>query len=660
MISEFFQPGGALHSSLLGYEDRPAQADMAQAVAQALQDGSSLIVEAGTGTGKSLAYLMPAVASGLRVVVSTGTRALQDQLVRKDLPILQELSSTPFVAATLKGTSNYLCKRKFAAHTMAGDTSAEWQEIEDWAHRTESGDRAELETIGEEADIWAQVTTTPESRLGPRCPHYDTCFVTKARRHAERADIVVVNHHLFFADLALRKEGPGARVLPDYEAVIFDEAHGLEEVMTEHFGVDISSTRIENLLRDMRNHLAHSPNPQRSRWMPRRGEERSADVANAAQSFFAGVRRRLAGVAQQSEGERFTLPEDLIDDQLRVLWLALDTALEELYAHAKLGSECLRDDEKEEKAEELRILANRCAGIRNDLAAIADRELGKGDFVFWGRLRGLSVAMHASPIGVEEVLERELLSRVTSLVLTSATLSAGGGFQHIRQRLGLGADRADELRVSSPFDYRKQCLLYLPRDVPDPRDAMGLQLRHQRIAELLQLSAGHAFVLFTSYRALRECQQAIAKLIDMPLWVQGQAPRTSLIESFRETPRSVLLATSSFWEGVDVPGKALSHVIIDKLPFDVPSDPLNEARMARMESEGLSSFDAYLLPRAVIAFRQGFGRLIRHKEDRGIVSVLDPRIVTKRYGRFFLDSLPETGRTSSLEQVRRWWQEARS
>lgn len=659
MIERFFQPGGALQGGLAGYEDRPAQADMASAVAQALADGSSLIVEAGTGTGKSLAYLMPAAASGLRVVVSTGTRSLQDQLVRKDLPILQALSSSAFVATALKGTSNYLCKRKFAARAMLGDANEDWLAVEEWAYRTESGDRAELETIAEDADIWAQVTTNPESRLGPRCPHYDTCFVTKARRLAERADIVVVNHHLFFADLALRNEGPGARVLPDYDAVIFDEAHGLEEVMTEHFGVNISTARIENLLRDVRNHLAVTPNPRHDRWMPNRGERLCDAVANAAHSFFASVRRRLAGAAQVSEGDRFTLPADLIDDALQILWLALDTALEELYAHAKLGSEALRNDEEDEKSEELRILANRCAGIRNDLAAIADRDMGKGDYVFWGQLRGLSVAMHASPIGVEEVLERELLSRVRTLVLTSATLSAGGGFRHIRERLGLGPDRADELQVVSPFDYHKQCMLYLPRDVPDPRDPMGLALRHQRIAELLQLTDGHAFVLFTSYRAMRECHAAIAKLVDFPLWVQGQAPRAALIEGFRHTPRSVLLATNSFWEGVDVPGKALCHVLIDKLPFDVPTDPLNEARMARIEGEGISSFDAYLLPRAAIAFRQGFGRLIRHKEDRGIVSVLDPRIVTKRYGRFFLDSLPELRRSSSLEQVRRWWQEAR-
>lgn len=674
MIDEFFQPGGALEGGLDGYEERPEQHRMAEAVAHALENGGSLLVEAGTGTGKSLAYLMPALASDLRVVVSTGTRSLQDQLLRKDLPVLQAIVDKPFVAVPLKGTSNYLCRRKFHARLaasgdlagqanlaasggLAGQANLEWHAVEEWARYTETGDRAELESIPEDAAIWAELTTSPESRLGPRCPHYENCFVTKARRKAESADLVVVNHHLFFADLALRNAQPGARVLPDYEAVVFDEAHGLEEVMTEHFGVNVSSARIERLLRDWRHHLAKDPRGKQDLWMPNKGERLVAEVAQIEQQFFADVRHRIAPLAQQNDGERFTLPEDLIDDALQIRWLALDTALEELYAHGKLGSECLRDAEFEEESEELCNLADRCQRVRDDLAAIADRNLGRGDYVFWGQVRGLSVSLHASPVGVDTVLQRELLDKVRALVFTSATLSAGGHFAHIRGRLGLGPDTTSELRVDSPFDYREQCLLYLPRDIPDPRNASEITERHRRIAELLQITDGHAFVLFTSYRAMQQCHESLAKLVDFPLWIQGQAPRAALLEMFRSTPRSVLLATSSFWEGIDVPGKALCHVLIDKLPFDVPSDPLNEARMARLELNGNSAFDHYQLPRAAIAFRQGFGRLIRRKGDRGIVSVLDPRIVTKRYGRFFLDSLPDVGRTSALEQARRWWQD---
>ena len=657
MITEFFQPGGTLQAGLDTYEERPEQERMAQAVADALADGTSLIVEAGTGTGKSLAYLVPALQSSQRVVISTGTRSLQDQLLTKDLPVLQRIVGYPFVAAPLKGTSNYLCRRKFAAFIgSAPKDNPDWDALREWVLNTEVGDRAEVSTIAENAEIWSHVTTSPESRLGSRCPYYESCFVTKARRHAEKADLVVVNHHLFFSDLALRKEHPGARVLPEYDAVVFDEAHGLEEVMTEHFGVELSSPRVEHLLRDWRSHLRDDPGSSQNPWMPRRGDQLVMDTANAAQRFFAQVRLRLAAHAMKSEGERFSLPEDLIDEPLKALWLELDEALEELYAHGNLGAECLRDDGHEEKGEELRILANRCTRLRNDLAAIADRSPGQGDFVFWGRLRGQGVALAASPVGVDRVISEELLPNVGSLVFTSATLSAGGHFNHIRERLGLGPDSAEDLRVDSPFNYQEQCLLYLPRDMPDPRDESLQADRFARIAKLLTLTDGHAFVLFTSYRAMNQCHKALKATAQFPFLMQGDAPRGALLETFRHTPRSVLFATGSFWEGVDVPGSALCHVLIDKLPFEVPTDPLNEARMARLEAEGASAFEHYQLPRAAIAFRQGFGRLIRRKGDRGIVSVLDPRIVTKRYGRFFLDSLPPTARTGSFEQVRRWWE----
>ncbi|MBL4637123.1 MAG: ATP-dependent DNA helicase [Kofleriaceae bacterium] len=656
MIGDFFAPGGALQEGLSSYESRPEQKRMASAVASAFADGASLLVEAGTGTGKSLAYLIPALSSNLRVIVSTATRSLQDQLLSKDLPLLRQVLKEPFEAVPLKGTSNYLCKRKLSARSMLGGDDSHWLALKEWAYRTETGDRADLISIPEDAAIWAEVTTTPESRLASRCPHYEQCFVTKARRRAEEADLVIVNHHLFFADLALRKEHPGAHVLPDYEAVIFDEAHGLEETMTEHFGVNISTQRIEHLLRDWRNHIAGDPRQAENPWMPKRGQRLADETAVRSAEFFAAIRRKLIPLAQASDGERFTLPDDLVDEHTEPMWHALDTALEELYANGVRGAELLRDDEHEEKSEELKILAGRCARFRNDLASIADRKVGRGDYVFWGRLRGQSISLHASPVAVKHVLQEELLSKGSSLVLTSATLSAGGGFSHLRSRLGLEADTTDELLVDSPFDYQKQCLLYLPRDIPDPRNAADMALRHERIAKLVDITRGHALLLFTSYRAMHQCHEALKKTIPYPLFVQGQAPRNALLEEFRETPGAVLLATSSFWEGIDIPGKALTHVLIDKLPFDVPSDPLNEARMNKLEAEGISAFENYQLPRAAIALKQGFGRLIRHKTDRGIVSILDPRIVTRRYGRFFLDSLPSSSRTSNLEQTRRWWQ----
>jgi len=637
---------------------------MAQAVADALADGSSLLVEAGTGTGKSLAYLVPALQSAQRVVISTKTRSLQDQLLQKDLPALRELTQEPFVAAPLKGTKNYLCRRKFASFLRVAESDdPTWQALQSWAMRTEVGDRSELDSIAENAEIWSQVTTSSESRLGPRCPHYESCFVTKARRLAEKADLVIVNHHLFFSDLALRKEHPGARVLPEYDAVVFDEAHGLEEVITEHFGIEISSTRVEHLLKDWKNHLRTRKGGIINPWMPGRAEQLVAKTGDAAQRFFARVRLRVSFLSEATVGERFTLPEDLIDEPLKECWLALDEALELLDAHGQLASQCLRDSEQDEEsetteqAEEMRILAGRCGRLRDDLAAIADRSPGRGDFVFWGRIGKSSVALAASPVSVESVLTENLLPNVGSLVFTSATLSTGGHFAHIRERLGIGKHVADEVLVTSPFNYKEQCLLYLPRDIPDPRDLESRELRFARIAELLRLTDGHAFVLFTSHKAMQECHKGLrdSAALPFPLLMQGQAPRHSLLKTFRSTANAVLLATGSFWEGVDVPGSALSHVLIDKLPFEVPSDPLNEARMARLEARGNSAFEDYQLPRAAMAFRQGFGRLIRRKGDRGIVSVLDPRIITKRYGRFFLDSLPQTARTSSIEQVRRWW-----
>lgn len=656
VIGKFFDPGGTLQGGLTSYESRPEQRRMAHAVATTLADGASLLVEAGTGTGKSLAYLIPALSSERRVIISTATRSLQDQLLSKDLPLLREILSTPFEAVPLKGTSNYVCKRKFASRSMIGGEDSQWLALKEWVYKTESGDKADLVTLPEDAKIWSEVTTSPESRLGSRCPYYDKCFVTKARRRAEEADLVVVNHHLFFADLALRKEHPGAHVLPDYEAVVFDEAHGLEETMTEHFGVTISTQRMEHLLRDWKSHIASDPRKSENAWMPKRGQRLVDDCAIRSAEFFAEIRRKLIPLAQANDGERFTLPDDLVDSQSEARWHALDTALEELYASGVRGAELLRDDEHEEKSEELKILAGRCARFRNDLAAIADRKVGRGECVFWGQLRGQAISLHASPVAVEHVLQEELLSKGSSLVLTSATLSAGGGFSHLRSRLGLGQDTTDELLVDSPFNYKEQCLLYLPRDIPDPRNSDDLVTRHARIADLISLTKGHALLLFTSYRAMRQCHQALKGNLPYPLLMQGQAPRNALLEEFRITPSAVLLATSSFWEGIDLPGQALTHVLIDKLPFDVPSDPLNEARMNRLESEGISAFENYQLPRAAIALKQGFGRLIRHKTDRGIVSILDPRIVTRRYGRFFLDSLPDAARTSNLEQTRRWWQ----
>jgi len=642
-------PGGALAAAMPDYEDRPQQRAMAEAVSRALGGGGALLVEAGTGTGKTLAYLVAAVASGKRVVVSTGTRTLQEQIARHDLPLLEQLVGRPVEAVTLKGVSNYVCRRRLleqAIHAPDDDLDL----VRAWAHDSPTGDRAELSVLADGHPVWQRVTTTPEGRLAARCPEFERCFVTRARRAAERAEIVLVNHHLFFADLALR--GAGARVLPDYDAVIFDEAHQLEEVMTEHFGVSVSTVRLGQLARDLGEALAPSLFGGAS--APAEGRAGFVDqVDRAAERFFTAARQviRAAG----GDGDRVELPpEALARGAARDAWLALDTALDDAaVASDRAAADCADDHE----AEQRRGLAGRIHRLRDDLAALAER--GAPDHVYWGELRGPSVFVRASPVGVADVLADQVLPRAP-VVLTSATLTSAGSFGFVRDRLGLDETVADELVLESPFDYARQALLYVARDLPLPREDGFSAAACQRIADLLQVTGGRAFVLFTSHRALAEAAVRLGAMVPWPLLVQGRGARAGLLEAFRSTPGAVLLGTGSFWEGVDVAGDALSQVIIDKLPFAAPGDPLVRARLRQLEERGAEPFAEYQLPAAALALKQGFGRLIRRRSDRGIVAILDGRIVGRMYGRVFFDTLPASlPRTASLERVRRWWSEAR-
>jgi ATP-dependent DNA helicase DinG len=676
-------PGGILSACVPHYEDRPAQRDMADAVHAALGEDRVLMVEAGTGTGKTLAYLVPALLSGKRVVVSTGTRALQDQITRHDIPLLEELMPRQFTAVTLKGVSNYLCLRKLndgATQTALRTEEAQrdFAIIVDWSRETATGDRAEVESVADDAAVWSAVTNTPDTRIGPRCPYYEQCFVTRARRRAEKADLIVVNHHLFFADLALRSAYPGARVLPEYEAVVFDEAHQLEDVMTDHFGVQFSTVRLVHLVRDARHAFASpggplfSSDPSSSALSSGgRPSMRAADrivdhVERSADSFFATVRRALAEAAPGETG-RIAIDHDLFADHARQdAWFRLDAALDELSAHAALTSEDLGRAEPpadaapspvDERAQALDAVSGRARALRDDLALLAERS--ERAFVYWGETRGTSVMLCAAPVDISPYMRQHLLPQTPALVLTSATLRAGASFDYVRQRLGLDHEIADELTVPSPFDYARQAMLYLPRDLPDPREPGFIEAACPRIIELCAITGGRAFVLFTSHRALREAARRLAGTLPHALLVQGDMPRAALLERFRAQPGAVLLGTGTFWEGVDVPGDALCLVIVDKLPFAPHTDPLIRARVQRIESEHGAPFDELQLPQAALALKQGFGRLIRRSDDRGIVAVLDNRIVMRRYGRVFLDTLPTAlPRTSALEQVRRWWHAA--
>jgi ATP-dependent DNA helicase DinG len=686
-------PGGGLARAIPHYEDRAEQRQMSAAVARALEDERPLIVEAGTGTGKTLAYLIPALASGKRVVVSTGTRALQDQIARHDVPLLRSILARPFSAVVLKGVANYVCRRKLAAlaalpggggddrgrpialarsearPSLLGPSEPLWGggggtsvgALLDWAEHTETGDRAEVEWLPESAPLWAEATTTPDARIGPRCPYFERCFVTQARRLAEQAQLVLVNHHLYFADRALRSSYPGAKVLPDHDAVIFDEAHQLEDVATEHFGARFSTPRIAELVRDAHACLARTP-----LWTGRSSLDAIQSVERAGIGLFAQVRAALAAepqgppqgppppYGQRGEGGRVPLPAGLFDHtDRRAVWFKMDTALEDLARIAEAEGQPPPDEEPDEDAgprAALAGLARRARELRDALATIAEQR--QKNHVYWGEVRPVGTFLTASPIDVADLVRRHIVTAGPTPVFTSATLAAAGDFSYVRGRLGL--DDADELLVTSPFDYGRQAMLYVPRDLP-PAEAGFTAEAAARTRELLAITSGRAFLLFTSHRALRE---AAARLADLPYprLVQGDAPRATLVDRFRATPGAVLLGTGSFWEGVDVPGDALSLVVIDKLPFAPHTDPLIAARMRAAAEAGADPFAAIQLPAAAIALKQGFGRLIRRRDDRGIVAVLDGRIVGRGYGRVFLDTLPAgLPRTSAIEQVRRWF-----
>jgi ATP-dependent DNA helicase DinG len=641
-------PGGGLDRAIPHYEDRAEQRVMSAAVARAIEESRPLIVEAGTGTGKTLAYLIPALLSGKRVVVSTGTRALQDQIARHDLPLLRTILARPFTAVVLKGISNYVCQRRLTELRSRGDASPELTAIFEWADRSETGDRAEVEWLAEDAPLWREVTTTPDARVGPRCPHFERCFITQARRLADKAELILVNHHLYFADLALRSAFPGARVLPEHDAVIFDEAHQLEDIATEHFGARVSTQALGQLVRDAHLGLARMP-----LWTGRATDDLIRAVERRGAALFAMLRAALVG----DEAGRVPLPPDLFEHPERKrAWFDLDTALEDLARVAEAEAEPPPDEVDEEDASAratLAGLARRARALRDDLATVAEQR--QRSHVYWGEARATGTYLMASPIAVADLMRKHVVTASPTPIFTSATLTAASDFGYVRAQLGLEDPDIDELLVASPFDYPRQAMLYVPRDLPPPADDGFAAAAAARTLELLAVTGGRAFLLFTSHRALRDAARRLAGA-PYPRLVQGEAPRQALIERFRATPGAVLLGTASFWEGVDVPGDALSLVIIDKLPFAPHTDPLVAARMQACAQGGRDPFETLQLPQAAIALKQGFGRLIRRRDDRGIVAILDSRVVTRGYGRTFLGTLPDgLPRTSAIEQVRRWW-----
>jgi len=590
-----------------------------------LQHDGMLLVEAGTGTGKTWAYLIPAALSGRRVLVSTGTRALQDQIMEKDLAALERHLGLDIDAACVKGLGNYLCLRRFgelqrSADAMQPRIARALPLLRSWVETTTTGDRADLASIAEEDPIWPRVVSGSDTRIGARCEYYDDCFVTRVRRRAEAAQVVVVNHHLFFADLALRDTG-FASVLPDYDAVIFDEAHQLEDTATLFFGTRISITMVERLVRDSRIALRAADRSTGH-------ETRLLDaVLQRASNFFNAL------PASSTNGRAPLPPNDVPEEEL----FALDNAL------AELSAACRNVKPLQESALQI---ARRTERLRDALGSLE----GPGQ-VSWSVAGTRGASVGSSPIDVGPLLRERLHERVPCLVFTSATLTTGGDFKFIKRRLGIDAE-VDEQIVESPFRYDEQAVLYAPTHLPDPRASDFPDAAVKEILELIRLSEGGAFVLCTSLRMMRILAKRVGDELDYEWFVQGDAPKQTLLDRFRDTGNAVLFATASFWEGVDVPGSALRLVIIDKLPFDVPSDPVVAARCQRLDEAGESSFMRYLVPAAALSLKQGFGRLIRTTRDRGVVAILDSRIRTKGYGRVFLRSLPPARVCDTLDEVR--------
>ena len=667
-LHQFFSPGGVLARTHPAYEFRRGQLQMAQAVEQALEEKRHLIVEAGTGTGKTLAYLMPVIRSGKRVIISTGTKNLQEQLFYKDIPFLEqalfgepasgdESSNRRLSVCYMKGRNNYLCRKKLYDLTdqpvLSGlEEIEQYRAIAAWEKTTATGDRAELAELPENSALWHKLDARTEACIGQKCSEWERCFITEMRRRGMESDIIIVNHHLFFADLAikLQAEGaPDAGILPEAAAVIFDEAHELEDVAGNYFGISVSNLRVEDLARDVEASLQHN------RMLSASLSGALGSLRERSQFFFSLL---PPGEGRFAFDTRREFLEENGDE-----FLALNQAL------TRLAGEL---EGLPQKPEEIFNFVRRAQEIQVQLAFAMESD--DRNTVFWIERRGgrtnspqrrtstslragsdtegrgrRNVFLQATPIDVGPILRECLWSKLECAVLTSATLAVGGGFEYIRQRLGL--EHARESVLPSHFDYENQALFYVPPDLPDARTPQFTALAADRIRQLLEITRGRAFVLFTSYAQMNDIYQRLLGELEFPMLRQGDAPKSALLEEFRLTPNAVLFATSSFWQGVDVQGEQLSCVIIDRLPFAVPSDPVVAARVKAIDADGGNAFFQYQVPAAVITLKQGFGRLIRSLHDRGLLVLLDNRILKKQYGRVFIESLPNYKKTTEMRMV---------
>jgi ATP-dependent DNA helicase DinG len=628
----FFGPRGILSQWHAGYEFRRGQLEMAEAVEAALAEKRHLIVEAGTGTGKTLAYLIPAILSGKRVVVSTGTKNLQEQIFFKDIPFLERHFGRPLRACYMKGRNNYACRQKIydaeKEPVLAGlEEVADFQIIREWEKTTETGDRAEIRRLPDSSTVWAKLDARRERCGGQKCPQFERCFITRMQQRARESDILIVNHHLFFADLAVKDEDFGG-IIPEYAAVIFDEAHEIEDVAGQYFGISVSSHQVQELCRDV------AALARRKQFGSQELDRVLARLEECAERFFARF--------GQQEGRQSFDRRDEFLERYEGDYRDLLAGFELLAAHLQLIKNA---------PEEVVPLHHRAADLAQRLTFLLESE--DRAYVYWVERRGRGCFLQATPIDVSGILEERLFEKIDTVILTSATLAVSGNFDYIQRRLGLRHART--LIVPGAFDYAEQALLYVPQHLPDPRNGAFTEAAAAEIVRVLHASRGRAFVLFTSYQQMQAVYDRVAFEIDYPTLLQGTGPRHALLEEFRNTPHCVLFATASFWQGVDVPGEQLSCVIIDKLPFAVPSDPVVAARIRAVNDEGGNAFYDYQIPQAALFLKQGFGRLIRSRSDRGVLVLLDHRILRQRYGRIFRESLPPYRFTTELADVERFF-----
>lgn len=622
-MQRYFGPQGLLSQKIKDFEYRPSQMEMAEAISECLGKEIPLLVEAGTGTGKTWAYLIPAILSGKRTIVSTGTKTLQDQILDQDIPFLKRVLFPKLQAVCLKGRKNYLCRRRFRGFiyqpTFWGREEAKLlRRFQNWAVRTRTGERSEIEWLPDNFQTWDEVSSNSDQCFGPQCEEHQHCYLTRVRLEASRAQIIVVNHHLFFADLALRGLQL-AEILPDYEAVIFDEAHQLHDIIGNYFGYQFSNTGLRELMRDIAGEVkANGRKPQEIR-----------EIQGILQHVET-LARLLHHHLYQLHGTHGRFPLNLEKGGEGFI----ETSNQAIQALERLNAIFTPSSNQNPSRDSF---YRRTLEMIQSIQVILDQK--DKSLVYWYELTPHAVFLRGTPIEVSEILREKLFTRISAVVATSATLSVAGSFEYMRSSLGL-PEETRELLLPSPFAYEQQTRMYIPSQFPSPQEREFCRYIAEEASEILVKTRGRALFLFTSYRNMKEVYELLQGRLPYTILVQGQKPKRVLLNEFRDKIDSILFATSSFWQGVDVPGEALSCLLIDKLPFEVPDDPVIGARMQSITEQGGNAFFSYQVPRAIIQLKQGVGRLIRSSRDRGIIVIFDKRLYSKGYGRLFLKSLP--------------------